>query len=151
MAWCWRRDCGILVPRAPAATAAGRRLVDKILQVVDPSEDRRWMETMIVSHRMVIGGMNVVEWRPRRRGAGPSYPVYQYGNIRTDVGWTLLVFLLGREMMMRAGATVIQAEYVACSSVIELVGVNYGQPSGTTWGFDPSDFGFATPNALPVY
>ena len=133
------------------ALFAFRRMMLKIWQPIDVANDRRWMDRMVLSGTVRICSENVTMWTPARGGDGATYPVYQWRGMRSDAGWTLMYFLIIRGLMLSRGATNVQSEYVACSAVIELVGVAYGQPENINWGYDAADFGFAVPNDLPTY
>ena len=134
-----------------SALFAFRRMMMKIWQPIDVASDRRWMNRMVLSGGVYVCLEKVTMWKPARGGEGATYPIYQWRRMRTDTAWTLMYFLMIRGLMVTRGATETQAEYVACSAVIELVGVAYGQPSGLNWGYDASDFGFAVPDNLPTY
>jgi len=86
-----------------------------------------------------------------RSTSGDTYPVYEFGEIRSDVGWTIVYFLIVKHLLEDNGATTVQANYIACAMVIELVGVSYGIHGNTDFGVDPTDFGFEVPVTLPTY
>lgn len=134
-----------------AAAFAESRMFSKIFQVLPPNNARlvgRGGLTTTVFHfcGQVVRGVGV----PRRPN-NVTYPLIEYGNLRSDVSWTVFYFLIAKAFLLRHGASLAQAEYIACCAVIEAVGVAYGQAPGAEWGITPSDFGFVTPATLPQY
>ena len=135
-----------------AATFAEARMRTKIFQVIGTGNGRFvGRNDLLPIGYYHCAGYVFTELGVPRTTTRTTFGSYQCGTIRSDVSWTLFYFLLVKALLEANGATVVQAEYVACSAVIDVVGVAYGQTAGVNWGLSPEDFGFQVPPNLPAH
>ena len=134
-----------------AAAFAESRMLNKIFQVLAPNNARLVNRGALATTTFHFCGFVIRGVGVPRRANHVTYPLIEYGNIRSDVSWTVFYFLIGKAFLLAHGATNAQADYIACCAMIEAVGVAYGQAPGVGWGVTPGDFGFVTPATLPHY
>ena len=136
---------------AESALFAERRLLQKMMQVIAPRNARfvgRGAVPMVSFHfcGFTLHGLSVA-----RRTNHVSFPGIECEGFRADVAWGLYYFLIAKAFLLRNGATLNQANYIACCAMLEAVGVAYGQAPRVGWGITPVDLGFVVPATLPVY
>ena len=136
---------------AAMAAFAEDRMVNKIFQVLAPNNARLAGRGALATTTFHFCGFVIQGVGVPRRTNHVTYPLIECGNIRSDVSWSIFYFLIAKAFLLRNGATVGQADYIACCALIEAVGVAHGQPAGIEWGVTPADFGIATPATLPHY
>lgn len=136
---------------AEKAMVAISRLTKKILQVITVGNDRLICRGVVPMEASRCAGVPYRNVALARGTTGVPYGVYDFGNFRTDCGWSMEYFLIVHGILVAHGATEEQAQYMSCCALIELVGITYGQRPIADWGLDPNDFGVSTPCELPVF
>ncbi len=141
---------GTMFTQAGAAELAFERMRNKIFQVINGGH-ARFLGRHVNLDPLRVAGLMMDRLGVPRGTTSVAYPIFEHAGMRSDVSWTIVYFMIVKAMMMAHGATLVQAEYVACAAVINLVGTAYGQDVGADWGYEPGDFGFVTPASLPNY
>ena len=131
-----------------------KRLRDRLRRVVRhiKDEDTLWVGRMIHAFEVIASPLRASKITINRIHPSPtkvSDTHFEQGNMGSDTKWSLDYFSIIKALAMYYGCDSAQANYVAVSSLIDVLSINYGINAGTGL-VSAEDIGFDTPVSLPA-